>query len=117
LAFVAYLKATYQDGFVLEEDERDQSPYDEGRNIFHAIANSRPCIEHGRLVEFALITPDGSHVVDWTDVPEGARPVRERHMQMQQVGEVLGAPTVMQIVFGYEYDRDGEVVREITEVL
>jgi hypothetical protein len=112
-----FLKATYEDGFVLFEDEADQSPYDDGRNIFHAIAHERPCPEHGRLVEFALITPDRSHVVDWTKVPEGARPVRERHMEMQQVGGVLGTPTVMQIIFGYEYDQDGETVREVIGVL
>jgi hypothetical protein len=111
-----YLKATYQDGFVLLEDEHDQSPYDEDRNVFHAIAHSRPCAEHGELVEFALIMADRTHVVDWTSVPEGARPVRERHMQMQQIGDVLGTATVVQITFGYEHDEDGTVVRDVIEV-
>jgi hypothetical protein len=112
-----WLKATYEDGFVLQEDERDQSPYDEGRNIFHAIYNSRPCAEHGALVEFALIGPEQSHVIDWTKVPNGAWPVRERHMEMRQIGDVLGEPTVTQIVFGYQYERGSEVVREIIEVM
>jgi hypothetical protein len=111
------VRATYEDGFVLIEDERDESPYDEGRNVFHAIANSRPCAEHGQLVEFALITPDGTHVVDWATVPEGARPVRERHMQMEQVDGALGTPTMVQMTFGYEYDLDGGTVREVIEVL
>jgi len=112
-----YLHATYEDGFVLLEDDSDVSPYDEGYNVFHAIANSRPCAEHGQLVEFALIGEDRSTIVDWTKVPEGARPVRERHMEMTQVGDVLGDPVVVGITFGYEYDRDGEIVREVIEVV
>jgi len=111
------LRATYEDGFVLIEDEHDESPYDEGRNVFHAIANARPCAEHGRLLEFALTAPGRSHVIDWTQVPAGARPIRERHMEMEQVGGVLSDPVVVQITFGYEYDVDGTTVREVIEVL
>ena len=111
-----HLRATYEDGFVLEDDAHDASPYDEGANIFHAILNGRPCAEHGNLVEFALISSEQTHVVDWTKVPEGARPVRERHMQMVQVGNALGSPEVIAVTFGYEYEHDGATVREIIEV-
>jgi hypothetical protein len=111
-----WVRATYCDGFLLIEDERDESPYDEGRNVFHAIRHGRPCAEHGALVEFALITPEQTHAVDWTKVPEGALPVRERHMEMTQVGHVLDDPVVVGITFGYEYERAGETVREVIEV-
>jgi hypothetical protein len=111
------LHATYEDGFVLLEDEADESPYDPGRNVFHAIASGRPCAEHGQLVAFALIGEDRSLTVDWTKVPEGSRPVRERHMEMTQVGDVLGEAVLMGITFGYEYDRDGVTVRAVSLVL
>ena len=108
-----HLRATYEDGFVLVEDEHDLSPYDEGKNVLHAIRHFRPCAEHGKLVEFALITPEQTFAVDWTEVPEGALPVRERHMEMTQVGDVLGDPVVVGVTFGYEYDVAGETVREV----
>lgn len=111
-----YLRAIYEDGFTLIEDERDESPYDPGRNVFHAVLHQRPCAEHGKLVEFALIGPERSVVVDWTQVPEGSRPVRERHMEMTQVGDVLGDPVLMGITFGYEYERAGGTVRNVMEV-
>jgi hypothetical protein len=111
-----HLRATYEDGFVLIEDELDQSPYDEGRNIFHAIRESRPCADHGALVEFALITPGQPFAVDWTKVPKGALPVRERHMEVSQVGDVLGDAVVVGITFGFEYEVAGETVREVIEV-
>jgi hypothetical protein len=101
---------------VLIEDERDQSPYDEGRNIFHAVRESRACAEHGPLVEFALIGLEQTYIVDWTTVPDGARPVRERHMQMTQVGDVLGAAEVVVMTFGYEYEFAGTTIREVVEV-
>jgi hypothetical protein len=52
---MSVLRATYEDGFVLIEDEHDESPYDEGRNVFHAIANARPVRRAWRLLEFALM--------------------------------------------------------------
>ena len=38
-------------------------------------------------------------------------------MQMTQVGSVLGAPEVMQMIFGYEYEFAGTTIREVVEVL
>ena len=117
MAVVGYLKATYEDGFELVENERDESSYVAGANVFSDILHMRPCDEHGRLIEFALVTPENTHTVDWTKVPADARPVRLKYMQMHQTGE--NAPSeayAVAIAFGYEVDHNGVTRQEVIEI-
>jgi hypothetical protein len=121
MAYGYYIEAEYSDGYVLSETSTDDvSPYDEGRNVFHAIVNFRPVAEHGSMVRWSLI-PDGDHEirldVDWRDIPPGARPIYWREMRCSLVGRVAGPPEALQHHFGYQYpDKQGRCVKEILDV-
>ncbi len=104
MSFQPYLEAEYEDGFVLREDEQDHSPYDSHKNIFHAILNARPVEAHGKMVRFALVTPEHTYTIDWTDLPENARPIRFKHMERNSVGGVwIEEPRLVGIDFGYQW--------------
>lgn len=113
--FPPYLEAQYESGFILREDEQDHSPYDSGRNIFHAILNKRPETAHGPMVRLALVTPKLTYTVDWTQLPDNARPIRFKHMERDFVGsEPVGPPRIAEINFGFQYiDENGDNVQEV----
>lgn len=73
-------QAVYEDGYVLDETERDDvSSYVEGKNVFHDILNGLPEAEHGRMVEFSCFWKHTKYTIDWTALPDNARPIRFRH--------------------------------------
>lgn len=73
-------QAEYEDGYVLDETERDDvSSWVEGKNVFHDILNRLPEAEHGRMVRFSVFWKDRMHSIDWTQLPDSARPIRFRH--------------------------------------
>lgn len=110
-----YFTAEYADGYVLIEDGSDVSAYVEGANQLSDVCNGRPCAEHGQLVKFCLVTSTHVHAVDWTVVPETARPVRLKRYEFTP--GVDDEPRRVAITFGYEYD-DGDVLhREVIEVV
>lgn len=125
--FTYYVEAEYKDGFILREDEADVSPYDPERNIFHAILNFLPVVEHGPMVRFSLITPVLGHDnlininqqfnVDWTAVPGNARPIRFKKMEADFVNGEQTEKRLMGIGFGYQYtDEDGKNQQELIEL-
>lgn len=117
MAYGWYLEAEYDSGFVLTEDEADHSPYDAGRNTFHAILNGRPTEGHGPLVRFSLIGDGLRYDIDWTTLPEGARPVYYRQMQRGFTVEGGWQPAVCTShSFGWQATVDGESVREVHEI-
>lgn len=74
------VEAEYEDGYVHSETELDDiSPFVEGKNIFYDILEKRPEAEHGRMVRFSLFYLNQRYDVDWTQLPESARPIRFRH--------------------------------------
>ena len=113
-----YLEAEYQDGFVLREDEQDHSPYDAGRNIFHAILNKRAEAVHGPMVRFSLVGPETTYSIDWTLLPDNARPIRFKQMEHER--NVATGETDIRctgIDFGYQYtDTNGQNVQEVRRV-
>lgn len=112
-----HLEAEYESGFVLVEDAQDHSPYDASRNIFHAILNKRPEKAHGKLVRLSLVGPEHTYNIDWTKLPDNARPIRFKDMEADTVGGTITDVRTMQIRFGYQYNDDnGENVQEITTV-
>src|SRR5690606_22411755 len=115
MALTTFIEAEYESGFVLREDEQDHSPYDAGRNIFHAILHRRPEEAHGRMVRFSLVTPEHTYNVDWTELPDNARPIRFKHMERDSVGgEWVGDPRIVGIDFGYQYTDDkGQNFQEV----
>lgn len=114
------IEAEYSDGFVLNEEAHgDRSPYDEGRNIFNAIVESRPVDEHGPMIRWTCFTHLSRLDVDWRQVPLGSRPVMEHDLERDfdaGSGEPKGPARVMEQRFGYEFDVDGETVREVQEI-
>lgn len=109
-----YIEAEYESGFVLREDEQDHSPYDPGKNIFHAILNGRPCEFHGKMIRFTLVTSEHTYDIDWTALPDNARPIRFKKMERESVGGVWQEPRIVGIDFGYQYtDEHGKNVQEV----
>lgn len=112
-----HLEAEYESGFVLIEDERDHSPYDAGRNIFHAILNQRPEQAHGKLVRLSLVGTDHTYSIDWTQVPASGRPIRVKHMEADLTLDGPSETRLTKIVFGYQYnDTDGKNVQVVEEI-
>jgi len=120
MAYGYVLRAEYASGYVLLEDEQDASPYDPGRNVFHAIVNGRPTeAGHGPLVAFSLIGEDMRYDIDWTALPDNARPIYYRSMQRTYAvdGSTDTGPVCLAHHFGYQYtDSDGRNVQEVSEI-
>ena len=110
------VQAEYEDGFILDETELgDENPYGEG-NTFTAILEKRPESDHGRMVRFSCFYEDTRYDVDWTMLPDNARPIRFRH-GFHTVNAATGE-TVAQgwsgMDFGYQYNlEDGQNFQEV----
>src|SRR4051812_18360858 len=83
MAYGYILEAEYEDGFIHRETEEDQSLYEEGRNVFYDILHRLPESEHGALVRFEIISETGGEgaVIDWSELPDNARPIYFRNME------------------------------------
>jgi hypothetical protein len=123
MAYGFRLSAAYESGYVLTEDDNDHSPYDPGRNVFHAIINGRPSdAGHGQLVRWSLTAADGrTWSVEFTPLmwKLNARPVWA--MQMERQLNIDGSPAgpshVVGVLFGYQYTTaDGRNVQEVKEI-
>lgn len=123
------LEAEYESGYVLTETENDHSPYDAGRNVFHAILNARAEDTHGRLVRFSLIPESGTGKrldVDWRMLhdADNPRPIYYRKMhktdQLTDDGGLLteGPAVCDGHFFGFQFNdpETGENVQHIEEV-
>jgi hypothetical protein len=109
-------EAEYADGYVHREDAQDHSPYVSGKNIFSDVLESRPVAAHGPMVRFSLVTPDATHTIDWTVLPDNARPIRFKHMErdLNGDGQWDGAARLVGVDFGYQYtDESGRNVQEV----
>lgn len=108
------LEAQYESGFVLKEDAQDHSPYDAGKNIFHAIKHGRPVDGHGQLVRFSAIGPAKRYDIDWTTVPTDAIPLMEMELARDFHPELgwTSDPRATHI-FGYELPDGQRVVKEL----
>lgn len=119
MAYGYLIEAEYESGFVLTEDDADRSPYDPCRNVFHAIVEGRPTAAgHGRMVRFSLVGVGQRFDVDWTTLPETARPIYFR--EMRRAFEIDGgwqAARCLSHHFGYQYtDASGSNVQEVHEI-
>lgn len=113
-----YIEAEYESGFILREDENDHSPYDREKNIFHAILNMRPCEVHGKMVRFSLVMDEkDTYNVDWTVLPDNARPIRFKHMEADFVGDLMTDKRIVGIDFGYQFtDDEGKNQQEVVNL-
>ena len=113
------VEAEYTDGYILSETEHnDVSPYAPPLNILDDILEKRPDTEHGKMVRFSLFYKDARYDVDWSTLPENARPIRFRNIS----GDL--DPSTMQTVnhrtnwvkFGYQYTENGKSIKEIRKL-
>ena len=101
------IRAEYEDGFILDETElNDVNPYGGSGNTFTAVINQLPVPEHGRLVMFSTFWHNSRYDIDWTKLPDNARPIRFRHGSMKSYpdGQIISG--FSGIDFGYQYTGD-----------
>ena len=117
IPFDTSIEAEYEDGYVHSETELDDlSPYAENMNVLNDILNKRPEADHGRMVRFSCFYQNNRYDVDWTQLPENARPIRFRHGYSTMAlgsGEILDTGWTG-VDFGYQWnDDDGQNHQEI----
>ena len=118
MAYGYRIQAEYESGYLHTEDEQDHSPFVRGKNILNDIIEKRPEIAHGKLVRFSLIGEDERYDLDFTELPESARPIYYRKMQ-STLDSGTGEHTVecLKHYFGYQYnDINGKNQKEIKEI-
>lgn len=112
------VEAEYADGFILSETEHaDVSPFTGVHNIFNDILEKRAEADHGRLVRFSVFYKDKRYDVDFTTLPNDARPIRFRHgySTLDSTGSLESGWSGVD--FGYQYtDVNGKNIKEVQEV-
>jgi hypothetical protein len=112
------VEAQYLDGFILSETElSDVSPYDSQHNVLRAIIDKEPEAEHGKLIRFSCFYNNQRYDVDFTTLPENARPIRFRDgfITLDQSGNEESGWSGCR--FGYQYNLpDGSNVQEVQEL-
>lgn len=112
-----YVEAEYEDGYVHREDDTDASPYVAGKNIFDDILHRRPEAEHGKTKRFSLVIPTGRHDVLMDKLPDNARPIRRKRMELKQTPAGNSLPYLAGVDFGYQYtDENGENVQQVIAI-
>lgn len=112
------VQAEYEDGFILDETEHDDiAQYGDG-NIFSDILNKRPESEHGKLVRFSCFWKDQAYHINWTELPDNARPVRFRHgYYTRNLDGSFIESGFSGVDFGYQAnDPDGKNYQEVVEL-
>ena len=112
------IQAEYADGFILDETTlKDTSLYKDGANSFYDVLNKLPEAEHGKMVRFSVFWKNERHDVDWTTLPDNARPIRFRHgFSSLNVGTGETKSGWTGVDFGYQFtDEEGnhQEVREL----
>lgn len=112
-------EAEYEDGYVHSETELDDtSAFEDGRNVFYDILERRLEAEHGRMVRFSVFYQGQRYDVDWTTLPDNARPIRFRHGYNTlyiETGETESG--WLGVSFGYQYnDETGKNHKEIIDL-
>lgn len=112
-------EAEYEDGYVHSETELDDiSAFEDGKNVFYDILEKRLEPDHGRMVRFTVFYQNQRWDIDWTVLPDNARPIRFRHgfSTFNESGELV-ASGFSGMGFGYQWnDETGKNHQEIIEL-
>ncbi len=112
-----YLEAEYESGYIHRQTPEDHSPYVKDRNYFYDILHKTPEPIHGKMVRLALVTPKQTCLVDWTTLPDNARPIYLKYMESDLVVDGQGETRCVKTEFGYQYNDDkGKNHKEIKEI-
>jgi hypothetical protein len=127
LPFDTSCEALYEDGYILSEtDQGDISAYVDcplvdgiptGPNTFDDILKKRPVAKHGKMVRFSVFYKNRRYDVDWTAVPDNARPIRFRDGSNSLDGsgnEVFNGYHAVRL--GYQYTENGKNTKEIKDL-
>jgi len=113
------IQAEYEDGFVLDETSLDDvNPYGDG-NTFTAVLNKLPEEAHGKLMRFSCFWKDQRYDIDWTSLPENARPIRFRHgfSTINYMNQEVVAQGWSGVDFGVQWnEEDGSNQQEVMEL-
>jgi hypothetical protein len=112
------IEAEYSDGFILSETEHsDVSPYTDKHNIFNDVLNHRPEEEHGKLVRFSVFYRDQRYDVDWTTLPDNARPIRFRDGYSTIYPDGSQENGWSGVHFGYQYNtKSGKNIQKVIDL-
>jgi hypothetical protein len=113
-----YIEAEYTSGYVHRQTVEDHSPYVVNMNIFNDILNHRPVEAHGRMTRFSLVTAEETFSVDWTVLPDNARPIYLKHMEGDFADGGVVETRVVKQEFGAQWnDVDGKNHKIIEEII
>lgn len=112
------IEAEYASGYVHSETTHgDISPYTGTDNILNDILEKRPEPEHGKLIRFSVFYQDKRYDIDFTDLPDSARPIRWKRMEADSQGNDITEVRLVKLGFGYQYnDPSGANIQEVTEL-
>lgn len=108
-------RAEYTDGYIHDET----ALHDKGRfkNTLNDIIEKYPEEEHGKMVMFTVFYDDARYDFDWTKLPDNARPIRFKKMEMKEKGGVVLSVSLVGVDIGYQYtDEKGENVQDVMEL-
>lgn len=111
-------QAVYADGYIHDETTlEDVSPFQENKNVFYDILEKRPEAEHGAMVEFSVFYNNQKHTVDWTQLPDNARPIRFRDgaSTLDSAGNVGFMWTGCRMGFQFN-DESGKNIQDVREL-
>ena len=112
------LEAEYADGYIHRQDKQDHSPYVSMANIFSDILEQRPVPTHGKQVALRLVGPTNTYSIDWSTLPDNARPIYLRNMSVDTVNGMIETPYCTKYKFGYQYnDKNGKNYKEEQEII
>ncbi len=112
------VESEYSDGYIHSEStHNDISPYDETKNILNDIIEKRPEADHGKMVRFSLFYKNKRYDIDFTNLPDNARPIRFRHaeatMNVDGTGQTFNW---LGVDFGYQMTVNGKSIKEIRKL-
>lgn len=113
------VQAEYQDGFILDETELDDiSQFVDGKNVFHDILNRLPESAHGNMVRFSCFWKGQKYTIDWTALPDNARPIRFRHgYATRSIDGTLVESGFSGVDFGCQWnDESGKNQKDVIEL-
>jgi len=112
------IEAEYEDGFILSETEHDDvNPFNGEGNTFTAVLQKLPEADHGRMIRFSCFWKNQMHTIDWTTLPDNARPIRFRHGYNTLYEDGTVESGFMGVDFGVQWnDEQGKNYKEISEL-
>ena len=114
-----YLEVEFSDGFILNQlKQNDISMFDASRNTFYDIVNKLCEEDHGKMKRLSLYKDNRKYSIDWTTVPNDAKPVCLKTFSMDINGIDANVQKLVNVEFGYEYidAKTKKIIREVEAI-